>query len=344
MQRIRDQLWGSSPSRISSTGRCRWALPCSCQRFNFNQAQQASILSGTNLIPLYEQLGSQNLLNYTTNSKGFTVFGTHPLKRSFARVGLSYGYTVQTVTTLTTAASAYYDYIDFLHVNGPEANSLGGIRTSSITPSFTYNSVNHPITPTGGKSLSVSVQFAGSVLGGNVNQIEPVIDAEVFPNTSPFNKKHVIGVHFLGKVADRLWRQGGSPVQPLLHAGGENDIRGFNIWGISPFVYVPTSATVNVLNNDGTQRMQKGLNSSGVRSVQRHVTQNIPVYQLVSPGGDASAVANFEYRIPIIGPVTLAAFFTDAGVDRLISGQPVGTESRPDRSVECRVPGSGFLG
>ena len=33
-------------------------------RFNYNQAQEASILSGTNLIPLFNQLGTQNLLNY----------------------------------------------------------------------------------------------------------------------------------------------------------------------------------------------------------------------------------------------------------------------------------------
>ena len=122
------------------------------QRFNYNQGREASILSGTNLIPLYNQLGSQNLLNYVSNSRGFTVFASYPLKRSFARLGLSYGYTVQDVTTLTDAAKQYYDYIDFLHINGP--NALQGIRSSTIIPSFTYNSVNHPITPTGGKSHS----------------------------------------------------------------------------------------------------------------------------------------------------------------------------------------------
>src|SRR6202035_3093201 len=35
------------------------------RRFNFNQGREASILSGTNLIGLYNNLGSQNLLNYT---------------------------------------------------------------------------------------------------------------------------------------------------------------------------------------------------------------------------------------------------------------------------------------
>src|SRR5690606_2844889 len=43
-------------------------------RFNYNQGREASILAGANLIPLYNSLGAQNLLNYNTNSKGFNVF------------------------------------------------------------------------------------------------------------------------------------------------------------------------------------------------------------------------------------------------------------------------------
>ena len=40
------------------------------------------------------------------------------------------------------------------------------------------------------------------------------------------------------------------------------------------------------------------------------------MYQLILPGGDTAAVFNYEYRIPIFGPVTLAPFI-DAGIDRL---------------------------
>ena len=36
-----------------------------------------------------------------------------------------------------------------------------------------------------------------------------------------------------------------------------------------------------------------------------NVTQTIPRYQAVYPGGDTQVVSNFEYRIPIFGPVTL---------------------------------------
>jgi outer membrane protein insertion porin family len=50
------------------------------RRFNFDQGREASILSGQNLIPLYSQLGSQNLLNYTQNSHGFSVSASYPLR------------------------------------------------------------------------------------------------------------------------------------------------------------------------------------------------------------------------------------------------------------------------
>ena len=153
------------------------------QRFDYNQARQASVLAGRDLTSLFNQLGQQNLLNYVSNSKGFTVFTSYPLKRSFARLGISYGYTIQSVHTLTDAATSYYTYLNFLNINGP--NQLDGIKSSTITPSFTYNTVNHPITPTAGKSLSASLQFSGSILGGNVNQIEPVIDAKYFRKGSP---------------------------------------------------------------------------------------------------------------------------------------------------------------
>ena len=100
------------------------------------------------------------------------------------------------------------------------------------------------------------------------------------------------------------------------YMGGENDVRGFELYGVSPIVYVPVSSTVNVLNTDGTPRIQKAVDPTTGITGFVNATQAVPSYQLVFPGGDTNAVANFEYRIPIFGPVTLA-IFGDAGVNRL---------------------------
>ncbi len=281
-------------------------------RFNYNQAREESILSGQNLLPLYNELGQQNLLNYTTNSHGFTVFMSYPIHRSFARLGISYGYTIQSVSTLTTAAQVYYQTLNFLNFNGP--NILSGITSSTVTPSFTYNSVDSPINPTHGKSVSLSTQFTGSFLGGNVNQVEPVADIRYFHKG--LAAKHVIGVHFAAKFLTGYDGKAAAPFNRF-YMGGEDDIRGFYIWGISPVAYVPTAATVTVYNNDGSPRQQRFVDPSTGTVSLTNVTQTIPSYQLVFPGGDLASWSNFEYRIPIFGPVTLAAFF-DAGMDRLV--------------------------
>jgi outer membrane protein insertion porin family len=304
-------------------------------RFNFDQARQASILSGQNLIPLFNQLGSSNLLNYVSNSYGFTTFASYPLKRSFARLGISYGYTIQNIQTLTDAASTYFNYINFQSINGP--NQLNGIRSSTITPSFTYNSVNHPITPTAGKALTVALAFAGGPLGGNVNQIEPTVDAKWF-RKSPLNSKHIIGMHVAGRW---LSGYGGKVAPPFnrFYMGGENDIRGFDIWGISPFAYVPQSATIPLLNADGSPRQQRVIQNGVPTFVNASTT--IPSYQMVFPGGDTYGVGNIEYRIPIFGPVVLAAFL-DAGIDKLTRSSQL--QLNPDRiaTLNAQFPEAAF--
>jgi outer membrane protein insertion porin family len=281
------------------------------QRFNFDQGREVSLATGRNLIPLYQTLGQQNLLNYVQQGAGFTAFASYPMRRSFARLGLTYGYDRSKYTTLTDAANTYFNYINFQGLEG--ANTLTGIKTSSITPSYTYNSIDHPITPSRGRSVFASLRFAGSILGGNVNLLEPTVEAKYF--RAGFKKGHVIGVRGLGRF---LMGYGGRVAPPFnrVFMGGEQDVRGFEIWGISPVAYLPSSTTVNVLNSDGSARQQKSIGVDG-KPVWTSVTQTIPIYQFTFPGGDTQGVGNFEYRIPIAGPVVLAAFF-DAGLNKIL--------------------------
>lgn len=294
------------------------------QRFNFDQAREVSLLSGRNFIPLYEQFGRDNLLNYTSNGAGFTVYSSYQLRRSFARVGLSFGYNRSNIRTLTPASRNYFEFINFQGLSGP--NSLSGIRTAQIIPSYTYNTVDHPITPSRGKSIYLTMNFAGSALGGNVNMIEPTVDMKYF--RAGFMKGHVIGGHFLGRFVTGYAGRTAPPFNRF-YMGGENDIRGFDIWGISPIAYIPSTATVPVLNADGSARQQRTL----VNGVETFITatQNIPVYQVIFPGGDTQGVTNVEYRVPIVGPVVLAAFF-DAGINRVTRAN--GLSLNPGRLAE----------
>jgi outer membrane protein insertion porin family len=281
------------------------------RRFDYNQAREASLLTGQNLIDLYKGLGNQNLLNYVQNSHGFNFSASKMLRRSFARVGITYGYDDSNIVTTSDAANQYFTYINFEGVNGP--NSLSGIKTSSITPSYSYNTVNHPLDPTGGKSIYASAQFAGSFLGGNVNTIRPSLDLKYF-HPNPFHRSHILAVHFMGSL---LTGYGGKVAPPFARTfiGGEQDIRGFEIWGITPIAYIASSANVSVYNNDGTIRQQKVV-VNGVQTLLNSV-MSIPTYQLITPGGDTQLIGNFEYRIKIFGPVTLALFF-DIGQNRIL--------------------------
>jgi outer membrane protein insertion porin family len=293
------------------------------RRFDYNQAREASLLTGQNLIPLYSALGTQNLLNYVQNSHGFNFSASKMLRRSFARVGITYGYDDSSLVTTSTAATQYFTYINFEGVSGPTSfctpaangvsGSCNGIKTSSITPSYSYNTVNHPIEPTGGKSIYVATQFAGSFLGGNVNTIRPSVDLKYF-HPNPLHRSHILGFHLMGSM---LTGYGGKVAPPFARTfiGGEQDIRGFEIWGITPIAYIASAANVNVYNNDGTLRQQKLL-VNGVQTLVNS-TMTIPTYQLITPGGDTQLIGNFEYRIKIFGPVTLAIFY-DMGQNRIL--------------------------
>jgi outer membrane protein insertion porin family len=306
-------------------------------RFDYNQGREASILAGQNLIPLFNALGSNNLLNYIQTGHGFSVSASYPLRRSFSRIGITYGYDISDVKTETTAATSYFDYINFNGIVGP--NALQGIRTSRIVPSFTYNTVNHPITPTGGKSLFVSTTFAGSILGGNVNTIQPVIEGKYF-KPAPWHKSNILAFHLLGSM---ITGYGGKEVPPFsrTYIGGEQDIRGFQIWGISPIAFIPSEANINVLNNDGSQRTAL-VNTNGTLTA-TNVTQNVPFYQLAFPGGDAHVVGNFEYRIPIFGPVILAIFM-DAGIDRILRPGQLNMDPSRIAYLNDTYPTAGFQG
>ena len=244
-----------SPSRTCSIMPLQVGFTVFTSRFDYNQARQASILAGTNLTPLYNQLGTQNLLNYVSNSKGFTAFASYPLRRSFARVGLSYGYTIQNVKTLTDAADDVFQLHQLPAHQRAEFAERHHVLDHHSELHLQLGEPSHHADRREG--LSLSVQFAGSILGGNVNQIEPVLDAKYF-HKSPLNPKHVIGVARAGQVADRIWRQSGAAVQPLLYGRRKRYPRIRHLGHQPDRVCADLEQSVNVLNNDGTPRMQKG--------------------------------------------------------------------------------------
>jgi outer membrane protein insertion porin family len=71
------------------------------------------------------------------------------------------------------------------------------------------------------------------------------------------------------------------------------------------------------------------------------VTVPIPIYQIITPGGDTQVVANLEYRIPIFGPLTLTPF-ADIGINKILFTNQLKVNSDEINSLNYQFPAAGF--
>jgi outer membrane protein insertion porin family len=268
--------------------------------FNYNQAALTSQQLGTQVNFPTSYLAF--LQNYTQTSTGFTTSLSYPVKRSFKRVGIAYAFDNSSLQTFSKASQDYFEALAFRGVSGP--NALNGIVTSKISPNFSVNKIDNPQRPQTGYSLLASTDFAG--LGGNVKYFEPVVEFKKF---KPMNKgRNTLGFRVLGSW---ITGYGGlvAPPADRFYSGGDSDIRGFDVRAISPVAFFPTQVTIALENPDGTP---VPLNPANPRQGNYNIT--IPVSQIIFPGGDTNIITNLEYRIPIVGPVTVAPFI-DTGWD-----------------------------
>jgi len=252
-------------------------------------------------------LGQTFFQNFQQNSAGFTVFASYPLRRSFARVGLTYSYSVSSLQAFSTASDNFFRALMFRGLEGP--NALSGIKTSQVMPTYLYNTTDHPYDPTRGKYLYAALSFSGSILGGNVNTIRPIVEAKYFHPMSKKEKPQVMAFRFLSSMVSGF---GGRVPPPFsrFYVGGEDDIRGFYLRSISPISFYPT--TGQVCNRDSAGNLIPAVDANGRQIAACGSYTRFPYHTVIFPGGDTMVITNFEYRIPIAGPVTLA-YFVDVG-------------------------------
>ncbi len=281
-------------------------------KFDYNPAKSYSIANSGASANLTNAQSSL-LTNYNQASTGLTVTAGEPLRHLFsrsgvARIGVSYSLSRASVTTFNDNTRNVFQSLAFRSgVQGP--NQLNGIITSVITPSFTFSSLDRAVGPHVGKDFNVAVQVAGA--GGNVKYYSPQMSyRQFFPMKGlrinreghnvlgyRFQFVHVAG--FGGEVA---------PPQNRVYSGGESDVRGFDIRSSAPYTFIPTRTLFNLTNPDATTVPRDPTNPS-----LGNVQIPLPIYRLVSIGGDTSITSNVEYRIPIVNQVTFA-FFTDFGL------------------------------
>ena len=273
------------------------------QKFNYNQARQEAILTGQQInLP---SAFLQNLQNYTQSSSGFTTSVSYQLHHSFKRVGITYSFDTSSIVAVSDASKILFTDLAFRGISGP--NSLSGIVTSKIVPSFSFSTIDSPISPKKGTSVFFGGEIAG--LGGTVRSVRPIVQYKHF---RPMQKgRNTVGFNVQGSF---LAGYGGVVAPPFerFYLGGENDIRGFDIRSVSPVAFLPDKGAITLQNPDGTVVPKDPTNP-----LRGNYTIPVPVERIVFPGGDASLVTNLEYRFTIAGPVALAPF-VDLGLNPII--------------------------
>ena len=279
---------------------------------------------------------------FTQNTYGASVFATAPLSEiyfkkrrftQFSRIGLTY----QISTT---------------SIKDPEVNSLGdpaatipviysqpGIITSQITGSFVYDTrqpARNGIDTVKGKQLALSLGFAG--LGGDVRTYQPSISYSHFipvrnkksKDPQVFAFRLIAGTIGSWSITDKVRNAnsiayiGGVPAYSRYFLGSENDIRGYEGRAISPVVpfdtYITSRNVVVATNASGTPNTNTGLDTrtqdeiATIGQLTGYSPSNPALYSRNYRfiGGDTEILGNFEYRIPLFGPVT-SALFADIG-------------------------------
>ncbi len=279
---------------------------------------------------------------FTQSTYGASVFATAPLSElffkkreftQFSRVGLTYQFSATSieepaVNQLGNSATAI-----------PVIYTQPNIITSRITGSFVYDSrqpAENGIDTLRGTQISASFAFSG--LGGDVRTYQPSISYTSF---MPIRRKRsknaeVFGFRIIAgtigsfattskiRNANSLSFVGGVPIYERYFLGSEYDVRGYNTRSIGPIApfdsYVSTRNVKIARNSQGTIQNVPGLSDSTLADLIALGTLTGPdgansalytsSYRFI--GGDTQLLGNFEYRIPIFGPASMA-LFADVG-------------------------------
>ena len=277
------------------------------QDFNAAKNYQATTGASVNLTAAQQSLTQ----NYNQAADGMNFSVSYPLKRhAFQRVGMTYAWSKSSITAFSTASQTFFQTISFRSgIQG--SNALAGIINSQVSFTYSYDTINNPVRPRTGKEYTVAFQSSG--IWGNVRYFSPLIAYKRFIPMHYLLRSDT-GHNVLGVRAQLGYVQGfGGDVAPpnnRFYAGGESELRGFDVRGATPYGYVPSRINFQLTNPDGQCVPRDPTNPEDNQCIQ----VPLPVYGVASIGGDTNLNTNLEYRIPIVGTLMFSVF-DDFGID-----------------------------
>jgi outer membrane protein insertion porin family len=110
----------------------------------------------------------------------------------------------------------------------------GTFYESSISPTLFRSTIDSPLTPTRGTQYSLSMKYAGSFLGGEIDLIKPELEFTYYhPILGRGPKAHVIGFHAQYQFI-KAFKNSEVPYWEKFFLGGERSIRGYEVYSIGP--------------------------------------------------------------------------------------------------------------
>jgi outer membrane protein insertion porin family len=250
---------------------------------------------------------------FNQSTLGATVSLNRHLGRTLWSFGGSYTYQDIGINNIVQGFEAYAlgQFAGFTPGSTTSAalanSALNGLIRSEFTPMLSYNSTNMYFNPSKGSSLNLSLAVSGGYLGGDFNMIRPTVEfRHFFPDKWLSHGRNVFGLRMIGSYI-QAYGNSSVPFFDRFFSGGEDSIRGFDIRSVSPLAISSTP----LLDAQGHPIIDL---KTGLPAVTSNI---IPV------GGDTLGIFNFEYRVPIAGPLSMSAFY-DAGLDHVSRNQSLG--------------------
>ncbi len=247
---------------------------------------------------------------YVRKTVGFSATFGRPLWR-FWRYYISYE--LENISFPPDEINEDYYYLVEAQLFGinpglPIEDALEGLIRSQVSFRLSQNTTDDYFFPTRGRELDLGVAFSGGVLGGDFNVIRPYVDMKVFFRDPLLLKgRNIFGFHGRAQFVAPFGETMAVPFFERYFMGGDQDLRGFDIRGISPYAVVSS--------------IQKDNEGNPLIDFDTGLPRRTDYVQPI--GGDFQFLGQGEYRIPIAGPVSVA-LFADVGLSTVTQYDKLG--------------------